>query len=693
MQNKKYRKMIMCLVFTFAGIAQYISSEAFAVEVGKWKRFELSFTNNNWSGNKWDLEFKGNFTSPSDQQLTQWGFYAGQIGGNDTWKIYFMPDEIGTWTFETQSTDPDLDGKTGSFNCIESRLEGQLLQNGNRWKMKDGGPDFPNIFSSRLVVEGSAQPRWLFRSEPASATTIIDYLDTVKNEVGVRLTGDFSAIAIRKTGWAASFPDEAFPYVYGQEGDDFNLIFWNRLNEKLDMARDRGIGFYLMVYSDDEMRPNLFGVTPQSTKEIRLFRYIIARLACYPIILWDSGIDIGEYRSNSWIDWFADWFLANDPWQHPVSSRTGGGSGGKFPTNATYYSEGGRGDGTNDIPSRSDLLAIFNDRSVPTVLTDHYRPFISRGNWDNDSIRRLLWRCLLTGGIGSYPDYLQGADADIDVGVIEQGREFIYNAVTFFKNTIGDFDRLAFHDGLIVSGDDAICSADPGKEYIVYDKNGGDITIDLSDASGHLNAYWYNPRTGITTSAGTVSGAGDREFTSPTSGTNNDWVLYITKSCDPTNTNFSDLNYDGITNSEDLSALIYYWVDYLCSGPFWCWCTDFNKSGSVDFNDFAELAANWLVVWNQPPVVNITDPHDGASIALPYEIVADASDADGSVETVAFFADAGYISEDNDGADGWTTTWQDYPFGQYILTAKATDNDGVTTTSPAVQIEVVTPPP
>ncbi|MBM3862089.1 MAG: hypothetical protein FJ395_20890, partial [Verrucomicrobia bacterium] len=40
-------------------------------------------------------------------------------------------------------------------------------------------------------------------------------------------------------------------------------------------------------------------------------------------------------------------------------------------------------------------------------------------------------------------------------------------------------------------------------------------------------ASWFDPRTGKTTVIGEFAIAGEREFTPPTSGENNDWVLVL----------------------------------------------------------------------------------------------------------------------------------------------------------------------
>ena len=97
---------------------------------------------------------------------------------------------------------------------------------------------------------------------------------------------------------------------------------------------------------------------------------------------------------------------------------------------------------------------------------------------------------------------------------------------------------------------------------------------------------------------------------------------------------------------------------------------------------------------NQPPNVTITKPQDGAVFGASetIEIEANAWDVDGSVVKVEFFADESKIGEDNDGTDGWKSSWNNHPAGSYSLTAKATDNDGAAATSPAVGIMVVETP-
>jgi len=117
--------------------------------------------------------------------------------------------------------------------------------------------------------------------------------------------------------------------------------------------------------------------------------------------------------------------------------------------------------------------------------------------------------------------------------------------------------------------------------------------------------------------------------------------------------------------------------------------SDANKDGWVNMIDFAMIALDWLKykpgTSNLPPEVSISSWEWNSGII---EIEADAWDPDGSVEWVEFLADGDVIGEDNNGADGWTTEWQVPHGGDYRLTAEATDDDGETATSPAVEITI-----
>ena len=506
--------------------------------VEKWGRFSVSYRNSRWEGNPFDVELRGIFTSPTGRVLTQWGFHAG----GDVWCLYFMPDEEGTWSFRTVSSDADLDGKEGTLVCSASSLPGKLVADGSRWRLSDAGGDAPVIWNPPTADDA----QWGFRGRELSDRSVGEAIDLADEVVGARVIG-IDELLIVPTGWARDWPQDSVPYVVGREGEEFHLPFWDRLNAKLDAIRDRGMGHYIMFYSDDELTPDIFGMTPGSQAELRFFRYAVARLACYPIVLWDSGIDISEYRDRSWCDWFVGWFNEHDPWQHPTGSRgigvavevltqlgdhadmswrrrvdeiaRGALLRGDMPEGATYHSSGGW-----DIPSRAELLCMLA-LPVPTAHTDHWRPFIGRGDWTQDKIRTVLWRCALSGGQACCVDYNQGV---LDKDTLRVGSAYIGHCTRFFREELRcDIAELHPHDELIVAGENAIVAAKPGAEYVLYDFDGGTVVVDLSHASAELTARWYNPRRGEFVAAAEAVGGGQAAFNAPTGGSGNDWVLHL----------------------------------------------------------------------------------------------------------------------------------------------------------------------
>ena len=91
---------------------------------------------------------------------------------------------------------------------------------------------------------------------------------------------------------------------------------------------------------------------------------------------------------------------------------------------------------------------------------------------------------------------------------------------------------------------------------------------------------------------------------------------------------------------------------------------------------------------NTPPTAQITGPQGGASFPAPgpVAIAATASDPDGSVTEVAFFANGALIGSDTD--PPYAFSWTNVTPGSYSLTARSTDNGGATTTSSPVNITV-----
>src|SRR5262245_1922290 len=89
-----------------------------------------------------------------------------------------------------------------------------------------------------------------------------------------------------------------------------------------------------------------------------------------------------------------------------------------------------------------------------------------------------------------------------------------------------------------------------------------------------------------------------------------------------------------------------------------------------------------------PPSVSLTAPLDQATFPQPATIRLDANaaDTDGSIVSVAFYADSTLIGSSN--SLPYSTTWTGASNGSHALKAVATDNDGMQTTSDTVTVTV-----
>lgn len=88
-----------------------------------------------------------------------------------------------------------------------------------------------------------------------------------------------------------------------------------------------------------------------------------------------------------------------------------------------------------------------------------------------------------------------------------------------------------------------------------------------------------------------------------------------------------------------------------------------------------------VIIHNLSPVVEVTTPTNGSYFVAPAQIAlgATASDGDGSVAKVEFFANGEKIGEDLEAP--YEAVWNNPPVAAHLITAVATDDQGATTTS------------
>ena len=109
---------------------------------------------------------------------------------------------------------------------------------------------------------------------------------------------------------------------------------------------------------------------------------------------------------------------------------------------------------------------------------------------------------------------------------------------------------------------------------------------------------------------------------------------------------------------------------------------------SASANGVTRAAVLQVLAPNAAPTVALTSPSDGAMFAggQPIVMAAAASDTDGTVSRVEFYAGLSRIGED--ASAPYSFSWNGAPAGNHLLTAVAVDDDGARTTSQAVLVTV-----
>ncbi|MCU0430964.1 MAG: Ig-like domain-containing protein [Cytophagaceae bacterium] len=106
------------------------------------------------------------------------------------------------------------------------------------------------------------------------------------------------------------------------------------------------------------------------------------------------------------------------------------------------------------------------------------------------------------------------------------------------------------------------------------------------------------------------------------------------------------------------------------------------------FGNVAEIEFYGTPIVNIAPTVSILNPINNSNFNAPASITisATASDADGTIQQVQFFSGSTLLG--SDATAPYSFNWSGVAAGTYTLTARATDNEGASTTSATVTVTV-----
>ncbi len=273
-------------------------------QVEKWDIFELTLAGPA-AGNPFiEIPLTAEFRQ-GEKTYTPDGFYDG----NGTYKVRFMPDAEGTWTYETKSRHEALNGKKGSFVCTPASAGNHgpvRVRNQYHFAYEDGTPYLP--FGTTIY-------EWPYQPQERQDQTI----ETLKNSPFNKAR--FLAIPPYKEKYVEGpLKLTQFPFE-GTSKDNwdfsrFNTEYFQHLEHCVAQLRDLGVeaDFILLRPYDGAWG---FDKMDMATNE-RFIRYVIARFGAYRNIWWSLANENSFMRHLSQEDWDTLFKVVekHDPYQH-----------------------------------------------------------------------------------------------------------------------------------------------------------------------------------------------------------------------------------------------------------------------------------------------------------------------------------------------------------------------------------------
>ncbi|CEK19318.1 Protein of unknown function (DUF4038) [Chthonomonas calidirosea] len=549
---------------TLFGVAQNDFSPPPSPRVPAYSLQEITlYASGHYTNPYTQVRFEVEFSRPDGQVVTVPGFWDG----GQTWRVRIAPTLIGDWQWKTLSNDPGLNGQVGRFTCItEAReIDGFLIvdpENPREFRyaggshflpvpvwlsLTSGAPTAPAPNAApKAATTASLSPKPASSSDDPPQTNA-DVLTTLQklHDLGVnRLMGT----------WILDAGSQA---LVNDNPDSINPTFFQMLDAKVRACNLLGIVPDIGLSRADS--PLLKTMSAEQLQ--RFWSYVVARYSAYNVC-WNlldasSGFssDVQALLQN-----LIELTHKVDIEQHPITAILPGitslpsapqflgmpsdestSEGAIFissPAGMPLWPTNTNADEQElamerlvaaQTPSAQvhdlDIITIKGGNLLSVAADQTYRKpiVICDPVSSTDEARRRLWETRLSGG------YWVAEGAPIFEGtqispIIAQSlaSAHLFNMISYWL--------LRPHDDLLSAPDggqllpDIHALANPGWFYVVYFPTGGSVQLDLLEATGQLEAAWFNPRTDSIANTFRFSGGQKRVFRTPDS---QDWVLLI----------------------------------------------------------------------------------------------------------------------------------------------------------------------
>ncbi len=308
MPHLNRRAMIkIASVGTLAAGAGGARASAVVGTVRKWEIFEITLTGPQ-SGNPFrDVQLTATF-SLGNRNLNVEGFYED----NGVYKVRFMPDAEGDWSFQVSSPTHALDGQSGRFTCVAAApdVHGPVqVQHGFYFWHADGKPFQPF---------GTTCYAWIHQSETLQKETLATLVKAPFNKV---------RMCVFPKSYEYNHNEPAiYPFARSSAGEsDFtrpNPAFYHHLESCVAALRGLHIQAEIILFPPDDR----WGyATMAADNDDFYLRYVVARLSSYRNVWWSMANewDFMKAKKESDFDRLFRILSAKDPSNHLRSIHNG----------------------------------------------------------------------------------------------------------------------------------------------------------------------------------------------------------------------------------------------------------------------------------------------------------------------------------------------------------------------------------
>ena len=274
----------------------------------KWAIFEIALKGPADGNPYLDVQLSATF-SQANRSVTVPGFYDG----HGTYRIRFMPDHEGSWSYVTQSNSPLLSGKSGAFEATAPSAGNHgpvRVHNKFHFAYADGTPYFPF---------GTTCYAWTHQPLDMQAQTLATLKKTRFNKL---------RMGVFPKDYPFNINEPLHPvFVSGHDGKlDFdrpNPVAFRHFETQVGALRDLGIEADIIIFHPYDR----WGYADMSAaQDFRYVAYLAARLSAYRNVWWSLANEYDFLLDTKPVAQWDRYFHIleeNDPNQHLKSIHNG----------------------------------------------------------------------------------------------------------------------------------------------------------------------------------------------------------------------------------------------------------------------------------------------------------------------------------------------------------------------------------